>query len=53
MWWRRLLLIPHIVRLGRRASRATDAPWDRYWAEVEATGDGGDVLWDSNRKSVV
>jgi SAM-dependent methyltransferase len=49
MWWRRMLLIPHIVRLGRRAPRATGAPWDRYWSEVEATGDGGDVLWDSDR----
>jgi SAM-dependent methyltransferase len=49
MWWRRLLLIPHLVRLGRGAPRAPLASWDRYWSEVEATGDGGDVLWDSDR----
>lgn len=51
MWWRRLLLIPHIVRLSRRAPRDTDTRWDRYWSEVEATGDGGDVLWDSDRST--
>jgi len=22
--------------------------WDRYWADVETTGDDGDVLWDSS-----
>ena len=49
MWWRRLLLVPHVARLARRAPPDVGARWDRYWAEVSATGDGGDVLWDSSR----
>jgi SAM-dependent methyltransferase len=48
MWWRRLLLVPHVVRLGRRAPRDVDDRWDRYWADVGATGDDGDVLWDAS-----
>ena len=41
--------MPHVVRLSRRAPRDVGARWDRYWADVSATGDGGDVLWDSSR----
>jgi SAM-dependent methyltransferase len=46
-WWRRLLTIPHVVRLSRRAPRAHPDHWDQYWSAVTATGDGGDVLWDA------
>ena len=50
MGWSRALLLPHVVRFGMRAPRgATSTRWDRYWADVRATGDGGDVLWDSSR----
>lgn len=49
MRWRRLLLVPHVIRLGWRAPRDGSASWDRYWAGVRSTGDGGDVLWDSSR----
>lgn len=48
-WWRRLLLLPHVVRLSRRAPRDVEVRWDRYWADVGATGDRGDVVWDSSR----
>lgn len=48
MWWNRALLVPHLVRLGLRAPRDVSTRWDRYWAGVTATGDGGDVLWDSS-----
>ena len=47
-WGNRLLLVPHVVRLGIRAPRDVGSRWDRYWADVGATGDGGDVLWDSS-----
>jgi SAM-dependent methyltransferase len=40
--------MPHVARLARRAPRDAGDPWDRYWADVSATGDGGDVLWDSS-----
>jgi len=46
--WTRALLIPHVVRLALRAPRDVSTRWDRYWAEVENTGDDGDVLWDSS-----
>ncbi len=49
MGWSRALLVPHVVRLGLRAPREVSTRWDRYWAGVRATGDGGDVLWDSSR----
>lgn len=42
------MLVPHVVRLGLRAPRDVASRWDRYWADVEATGDDGDVLWDSS-----
>lgn len=48
MRWSRALLIPHVIRLSVRAPRDVSARWDRYWAEIEATGDDGDVLWDSS-----
>lgn len=47
--WKRLLLIPHVIRLARRAPREVGTRWDLYWAGVGSTGDGGDVLWDSTR----
>ncbi|WP_018332604.1 class I SAM-dependent methyltransferase [Actinomycetospora chiangmaiensis] len=45
---RRVLMLPHLVWWGARAPRGTQNRWDRYWAGVGATGDGGDVLWDSS-----
>jgi SAM-dependent methyltransferase len=48
---RRVLLVPQIIRLARRAPRDVDTRWDRYWAAVERTGDDGDVLWDASTSS--
>lgn len=48
MRWSRALLLPHVLRWGMRAPREVSTRWDRYWAQVTATGDGGDVLWDSS-----
>jgi SAM-dependent methyltransferase len=48
MRWSRALLVPHVIRLSLQAPRDTSARWDRYWADVRATGDEGDVLWDSS-----
>lgn len=48
MWWRRALTVPHVIRLSRRVPRAVTDRWDRFWAAVTATGDGGDVLWDAS-----
>lgn len=38
----------HVVRLGVRAPRGVASSWERYWVGVRATGDGGDVLWDTS-----
>jgi SAM-dependent methyltransferase len=46
--WRRLLLLPTAARLGAQAPRDHRVGWDLYWREVELTGDGGDVLWDTS-----
>lgn len=48
MRWRRALTLLRVVRLGLRAPQRVPASWDRYWSEVRATGDGGDVLWDTS-----
>jgi SAM-dependent methyltransferase len=48
MDWRRLLLVAHVAWLARRAPRDVDSRWDRFWADVSATGDDGDVLWDAS-----
>jgi SAM-dependent methyltransferase len=48
MNWRRLLLVAHVAWLARRSPRDVDSRWDRFWAGVSATGDGGDVLWDAS-----
>jgi SAM-dependent methyltransferase len=48
MLWRRVLTIPQVIRLSRRMPRAVTDRWDHFWAAVAATGDGGDVLWDSS-----
>ncbi|OIK27018.1 non-ribosomal peptide synthetase [Streptomyces malaysiense] len=29
-------------------TRRTGAAWERYWSSVDATGRGGDVLWDAD-----
>jgi SAM-dependent methyltransferase len=48
MGWKRALIVPHLLRWGVRAPREVDTRWDRYWAGIGATGDGGDVLWDAS-----
>lgn len=44
--WSWPLILLHVIRASRRAVQGDPAAWDRYWAGVTATGDGGDVLWD-------
>ena len=48
MRWSRALTLPQVLRWGLRAPREVSTRWDRYWTGVTATGDGGDVLWDSS-----
>lgn len=50
---RRALLIPRLALLSIRVPRAVTARWERYWAQVQDTGDGGDVLWDSSSSDEV
>lgn len=40
-------MLPKIIRLARRAPKDRPTAWDRYWAGITATGEGGEVLWDS------
>ncbi len=46
MWWRRALILTHVIRQAVRAPRERSTRWDRFWAATSVTGDGGDVLWD-------
>lgn len=41
------LLLPKLVKLSSNAPKDPSTAWDQYWGRVEATGAGGDVLWDS------
>lgn len=42
-------MIPKLVRLSRSAPKDRPVAWDRYWAGINVTGTGGEVLWDSGR----
>lgn len=44
----RALLLPRVAVLGARAPRNPHVGWNRFWAGVTETGDGGDVLWDTS-----
>jgi SAM-dependent methyltransferase len=46
MSWRKLLLLPSLIRHGARAPRALPEAWEDYWQGVSETGRKGDVLWD-------
>ena len=41
--------MPHVIRQAVRAPRDVSTRWDKYWAATTATGDRGDVLWDSSQ----
>jgi SAM-dependent methyltransferase len=46
--WKRVFIAAHVLRLRRRAPREVGRRWEHFWAGVRATGDGGDVLWDTS-----
>jgi SAM-dependent methyltransferase len=41
------LMVPRLVRLSSGTPKDHRVAWDQYWSKVGATGDRGDVLWDS------
>ena len=43
----RALILARVVRLGMSAPGSVTAGWNRFWLGVTATGEAGDVLWDS------
>lgn len=47
---RKLLLLPQLIWYGARAPRDQAQAWDRYWAGIQRTGPGGEVLWDAASK---
>ncbi|HEY0814943.1 MAG TPA: class I SAM-dependent methyltransferase [Pseudonocardia sp.] len=42
------MTLAHVIRLSLRAPRDAPTSWSRFWSEVSATGDEGDVLWDAS-----
>ncbi|HEX2704905.1 MAG TPA: class I SAM-dependent methyltransferase [Candidatus Lustribacter sp.] len=46
MSWKKILIVPNVMRLQRRAPKDVSTRWDEYWAGVRETGSHGDVLWD-------
>ena len=44
--WRKYLVVPDLIRTAMAAPRGRAGGWDRFWAGVDRTGPGGDVLWD-------
>lgn len=46
-WSRDALMLPRVAVLATRTPRDWRAGWERYWARVQTTGVGGDVLWDT------
>lgn len=47
MSWRKLLLLPTLIKYGSSAPRSRLEAWEQYWRGVQRTGAGGDVLWDA------
>jgi SAM-dependent methyltransferase len=47
---KKLVLIPQLVWLTARAPRDQGKAWDRFWAGIRRTGEGGEVLWDAASK---
>ena len=47
MSWRKFLVIPQLIYYGIRSPHSQSAAWDRYWAAIDKTGPGGQVLWDA------
>jgi SAM-dependent methyltransferase len=51
MSWRKLLLLPALIRSGMRAPASAPAAWEAYWKGIHKTGAAGDVLWDPNHQA--
>lgn len=50
MMWDRISILPRVARLGSRAPGNATVGWGDYWAGVQQTGAGGEVLWDSGSR---
>jgi len=48
--WKKLLIVPNVIRVQRQAPKDVSTRWDQYWASVRQTGSHGDVLWDSDSR---
>ncbi|MHA7263147.1 class I SAM-dependent methyltransferase [Arthrobacter sp. TMN-37] len=49
--WNRARLVPTIAWLAARAPRDPHRAWEGYWKDIQATGAGGQVLWDSTSEA--
>jgi SAM-dependent methyltransferase len=45
--WKRILILPNVLRLQRQAPKDVSTRWDAYWKGISRTGEHGDVLWDT------
>jgi SAM-dependent methyltransferase len=50
MSWKNYLMIPQLMYYGIRAPRDQTDAWNRFWGGIRKTGDGGDVLWDTDQQ---
>jgi SAM-dependent methyltransferase len=51
MSWRKVLLLPTLIRSGMRAPASAPVAWEAYWKGIQKTGPNGDVLWDPNHQA--
>ncbi|MDI1446596.1 class I SAM-dependent methyltransferase [Polyangium sp. 6x1] len=47
MSFQKYLLLPQLLSYAARAPRDPAKAWDRFWSGIRRTGNGGEVLWDT------
>ena len=47
MSWQKYLLLPQVIWHAVRAPKGEVTTWERYWGDIDRTGEHGEVLWDA------
>jgi SAM-dependent methyltransferase len=45
--WQKYLLLPQVIWHAVRAPKGEVTTWERYWGDIDRTGEHGEVLWDA------
>jgi SAM-dependent methyltransferase len=45
--WQKYLLLPQVIWHAVRAPKGEVTTWERFWGDIDRTGEQGEVLWDA------